>query len=442
MSNKKITLAFQTWSERHNWWIPNSISLKSYYEKGELPPTHENQWFNFPAGIDHTTLTKDQVCMFPANGEEFLSRNKDVQFTLLDEILPGDPYIFPIFIKSSNYFKLHSKIGFSEVSNRVLNDVYEGIAKIVLVFPWEGTSGEIRCKDDFKILERWCVDAGLNANQVYYIHANLRKPLDDFNFTFIPTNSFITWVAPNKQLVDYVPGSKLFLNYNRNPHYHRCLLVCNLIKENLLSNGIVSYMGERDPNSKILIKDCQDPDLLKSAMLLDQLTPMVLDMKLENENYTQHPASSMIKEHYRNTFLSVVTETLIDPNVLFYSEKTWKPVSIGHPFMLLSSVGSLRGLREQGYQTFSDYWDESYDNMPLVEDRAKAIGLELKKLSQLSNIDLLEMKNKMKPILEHNKQLFEYEHNRMVGSNHSDDLYLYDIIKNIWNSIKVTNEQS
>ena len=53
----------------------------------------------------------------------------------------------------------------------------------------------------------------------------------------------------------------------------------------------------------------------------------------------------------------LTTETHVDNNVLFISEKTYKPISIGMPFMSLGNPGTLEYLRSKGFITFSDWID-------------------------------------------------------------------------------------
>lgn len=57
----------------------------------------------------------------------------------------------------------------------------------------------------------------------------------------------------------------------------------------------------------------------------------------------------------------------------FLSEKTYKPLAYGHAFLLASTQGNLAHVREQGFETFPELWDESYDLLPDHQDRIRAI---------------------------------------------------------------------
>jgi len=75
---------------------------------------------------------------------------------------------------------------------------------------------------------------------------------------------------------------------------------------------------------------------------------------------------------YDSTHFSIVLETVIQPNldsdkftpqgrVAFITEKTFKPMAFYHPFMLLACPGSLRRLKDTGFESYENLFDESYD---------------------------------------------------------------------------------
>ena len=71
-------------------------------------------------------------------------------------------------------------------------------------------------------------------------------------------------------------------------------------------------------------------------------------------------------EIYKRSQLTVVTESHFDQTGgLFITEKTFRPLLVGHPFMILGQKGTLKKLRSWGFQTDFDGIDQSYDD---VED--------------------------------------------------------------------------
>jgi hypothetical protein len=68
-------------------------------------------------------------------------------------------------------------------------------------------------------------------------------------------------------------------------------------------------------------------------------------------------------EWYNDTCFSFVSEThisLIDQKVLI-SEKSYKPIAFYHPFVIMGPPGILKSLKNLGFETFENLFDESYD---------------------------------------------------------------------------------
>ncbi len=79
---------------------------------------------------------------------------------------------------------------------------------------------------------------------------------------------------------------------------------------------------------------------------------------------------------YDRTHFSIVLETQAgqwkgNENV-FLTEKTYKPISMEHPFIIMGAKGSLKMLQDQGFKTFPELWDESYDDL-YYPDRLHAV---------------------------------------------------------------------
>jgi hypothetical protein len=65
---------------------------------------------------------------------------------------------------------------------------------------------------------------------------------------------------------------------------------------------------------------------------------------------------------YDQTYFSLVSETLVDDTKLLHiTEKSFKPIAFYHPFMIFGQAGLLEYLRNQGFETYDNLFDESYD---------------------------------------------------------------------------------
>lgn len=76
---------------------------------------------------------------------------------------------------------------------------------------------------------------------------------------------------------------------------------------------------------------------------------------------------------YNDSYFSLVTETVFDYPYSFRTEKIWKPVAIGHPFVVASNCGYYRDLHRTGFRTFGHVIDESFDQIENNQDRLKRI---------------------------------------------------------------------
>jgi hypothetical protein len=57
----------------------------------------------------------------------------------------------------------------------------------------------------------------------------------------------------------------------------------------------------------------------------------------------------------------------------FLCEKTYKPIAYGHPFLQAGTCGNLDHVRQLGFETFPELWDESYSDLPHYTDRIRVI---------------------------------------------------------------------
>jgi hypothetical protein len=428
-----INFAFQNYNERYDWWHPNTVPLDFIVDgKLEAPCTHDFQWFDINCGILDQEKIKD-IFSYPVRKNDLLFCYRNIRYFLLSE-LSNKKYIFPIIISCPTYF-IKNKFGFDLISDAVIDDVKNNKAKIVLIFPFEGSMGQDGAfENDFKILDSWCRKRGLGKNNVFVIHGNASKNkiLSKYNFTYVYVNSFTQWIRTKlSDPIDYKPidCKNLILSYNRRWDWHRLVFVCELVKSNLLDRSLISFFGKdlysKKPNRELI---AERTDLLEQAAYLDKIIPISLDVDVSQNN----PVDDINQQHHANTFLSVVTETLWRPGTVFFSEKTFKPILAGQPFIILGSQGMLSALRSQGYLTFGDWWDESYDTETDLNTRLVKIMIVLNNLAALPVDRLLEIRREMLPTLKHNQEVFN--HTRDIKYLSERDEPIYQEIKKIWES--------
>ena len=85
--------------------------------------------------------------------------------------------------------------------------------------------------------------------------------------------------------------------------------------------------------------------------------PIILDMP--SDKFSQDSIHNTELWHYTDTFFSIISETTIDNR--FITEKIYKPMLNLHPFIIIGAPRILELLKEKGYYTFEEMFDESYD---------------------------------------------------------------------------------
>ena len=126
-------------------------------------------------------------------------------------------------------------------------------------------------------------------------------------------------------------------------------------------------------------------------------------------NESDHPMRSYqldLFEESARSLLYLVTETVADGQRLHLTEKIFKPICLGMPFILVSTVGSLEYLRSYGFKTFGDFWDESYDQEPVMIKRIEKITQQLHQLDRMPQQKKQQLFDAMIPTIEHNLQHF------------------------------------
>jgi hypothetical protein len=126
-------------------------------------------------------------------------------------------------------------------------------------------------------------------------------------------------------------------------------------------------------------------------------------------NETDHPMHSCWLSLFDESAASlayVVTETVFYGQRHHLTEKTFKPIALGMPFVLASTAGSLAYLRSYGFQTFGEFWDESYDLEQDDTVRLTKIAQLLGALDRMTQAEQQSLFEKMLPVIQHNHRHF------------------------------------
>ena len=125
---------------------------------------------------------------------------------------------------------------------------------------------------------------------------------------------------------------------------------------------------------------------------------------------------------YNKTQFSVVVETNMSMNVdgIFITEKSMKPFALKHPFISLSCANTVKMLKQNGFESFDNLFDESYDSEKLHTDRINEVYNQVKSFS-LFDIDYDSL----------TKQKIEHNYNWFYNNQEVDRRFKLDIINPI-----------
>lgn len=351
-----------------------------------------------------------------------------IQYTPKDEI-GNSKHIYIINVYTHDFFTINSHIGLKCISSEYVEHIRSGNAKILMFFIYEGYSGT-KGNYDFDMIEKWRIEMGFPIDSIYYVCGNL---LSDkivkergFGYKAKGIHYFEPWNQYKGPMVGFTPREEkyLFLSYNRQPRHHRIKFMIDLYEQGLIYDGLISL-------NKLDYKLPYDVSP-ETEKFFHQNTPFIID-SLPELKYNL--ACNITTEDFERTFVSVVTETLADDGTLFFSEKVWKPIMVGHPFMIYGNKGSLSYLKSIGYKTFDKWWDESYDDEPDRDKRSKMIVKELQKLKSKPIQELKVIREEMDETINHNKQNYNkiYQEKYSEGDQSST---IREVLLEMWDELK------
>jgi len=256
-----------------------------------------------------------------------------------------------------------------------------------------------------KLLEE-AIHLGLSADKVIFITAAKNLPDIDYVFWDWPQESTLYILIDQEKLTGKIlkdihatiKPDKLYTCLNNEANIHKLRLLNSLYRHDLEDKGYLSVIHIKDR-----IKYAASNQVLSNY-------PLILD----KEDTRVYKFTDAIKYHARS-FISIIGPANDTWDHLRDANNVWNNdlyciAAAKRPFLTNSSKpGKLKAIRDAGYKTFSDYFDESYDDEADPDKRVEKLITTLKYLHTLDTDKLLL---NMKPVLEHNFQHFFRSKNR------------------------------
>lgn len=230
--------------------------------------------------------------------------------------------------------------------------------------------------------------------------------------------------------------NKKCLIFNRRIAPHRVILLSLLANDKLLDNteysidldmshsdnlGLDMANGTGYNGDSYLLNPKTKSNMMSGFMTLNKIKKKTIDFD-DISNVWGFGFEN--KQNYLNTYFSVITETIFYEDGHYISEKSFKGIAHMHPFVILGKPGILKYLKSVGFQTFSDFWDERYDEIQDNSERMEVCYSLIKSLIEKSNEEWDELNQKLLPILEHNrKHILSFEDETV------NDVYIANLYK-------------
>ena len=195
---------------------------------------------------------------------------------------------------------------------------------------------------------------------------------------------------------------KLFLCMNRMPRKHRRIIVCHLLRRGYLERSLISF---RDDKPKHIHFGDLELEVASRELQIRQPLTIDRDLPLDFESYYRDNDAAVNPGEawpYRSTCFSIITETQFRNDVLFVSEKVWKPIRNRHPFLVVGTPGTLSYIRRLGFRTFTPLIDERYDSIIDDEQRMQTLFRSIDTLGELDENQRRALLDRAEPILVHN----------------------------------------
>jgi hypothetical protein len=274
--------------------------------------------------------------------------------------------------------------------------------------------------DDPHVIDRrlreLCEAHDIDRESIFFISGNTIADSID-GMAYVCESEYLfeiqnTTVVPNPTIFDR--KTKKYTCLNRVHKQYRKEFVYNLWRNSLTEDAYVSYGNviNKDTREDFSITNGRFLFYLGHERNMDFVQPnfeSVLPLSADNLNTDNHNDHSLSVDYlFTDSYWNVVMETYLDAtDGVFLTEKTFKPIKYGQPFVILGTPGSLELLKEQGYKTFNPWLDESYDQEQDVRQRWLAVWDNVKQISTMTLEELHKWHIEMTSTILHNQAWFK-----------------------------------
>lgn len=240
------------------------------------------------------------------------------------------------------------------------------------------------------------VSANTGANS---LDRSIYFPDHDYFFRYINQRQ------PQPMPCDTAP-TRDFTALVRTHKWWRATVMADLWRHGLLTNSFWSYQTLCHINDDIRDNPLRptDADWNNDFLAFQAMLPAYCDGS-DQEAHNDHRSVNI--DLYRHSRCHVVIETMFDVDGsggAFLTEKTYKCIKFGQPFVIAGGPGSLQALRDQGYRVFDNAIDNRYD---LISDNNLRWQALLNAIAEIKSQSAQQWWSRCRDDVIHNQHQFQ-----------------------------------
>jgi len=319
----------------------------------------------------------------------------ECELSLVEDYVGG---YYPVGL---GFFKFD--IDYFDLMNALVRS-YLQTGKLTVLFYYHEGDNPARIKSR---LDQLCHMHGLPVNCYRFVSGNTAADCIP-GFAYFPDHELLFWhrnqaVAPAEIHHNTRPFE--FTALSRTHKWWRATAMADLKRSNLLDQSQWSYgtvdVGDKFKDNPIEIDLYSG--LRKAVKEFVTGAPYQCD-RMTTEQQNDHHLTEYA--HYTQSYCNIVLETHFDADQsggAFLTEKTFKPIKHGQPFVIVGTPGSLAALRSLGYRTFDHVIDNSYD----LETNNTQRWIKIKSaVAKIKSQNMHDWFDRCRNDIEHNQQLF------------------------------------
>ena len=428
--------------------------IPAYFDANENPDRFSKSFNGFPLAkvFEYMNTNLQSLVLTTDNADNFLlplsvSDNKFELFKNVD--IRTENFFYPIGIHwwysenintQNNIFKQCL-----EINPDIVQAVNDNRCKIILYNPFEGWEESFWQKIVDLIIEKYntfdiedfiVISNNINIKKIKSIALVDNQQFEQSSGHFNNFDDLHHYIK--QSIVNKITRPYKFVALMRRPRPTRWAIMTELFDDR--DKGLMSFSIDIDPidlpadSAEMLNDDYATairndffvPGSSVNRLLIDfdQAYPNLYD-KFFQKGFFMHvpfwipndvnPKLNPKKDNsifkFTDSYLHIVSETYFrnqHANHLHFSEKIFKPIWYLQPFVLFANTGALYNFTRLGYKSFSQWIDETYDQIHDDTERFNAAINAAKNFYLQSDEKLNDIMLEMLPTLLHNFQVLQH----------------------------------